>query len=70
LDGWLVCSVLEGTAKRGDVFGLFGKVRVIYVKFVEIILGLKKIRINSSISTELNVDPPTQRVYLEMCQNQ
>jgi hypothetical protein len=65
--GWLVCFILEGTAKRDDVFGLFGKVRMIYVTFAEIISGLKKTRINTSLSTELNVDPPTQRVYLEMC---
>ena len=63
-------GILEGTAKRGDVFGMFDKVRMIYVKFAEINLGLKKIRINTSISTKLNVDPPTQRVYLDMCQNQ
>jgi hypothetical protein len=68
--GWSVCFVLEGTVKRDDVFGMFDKVRMIYVKFAEINLGLKKIRINTSISTKLNVDPPTQRVYLDMCQNQ
>ena len=33
--GWLVCFVLEGTVERDDVFGMFNKVRMIYVKFVE-----------------------------------